>query len=713
MRRSRDISEGMAMEKGKIVIDITENISTTLNDKNGVQSITGKGVERVINTSDANRLWNLKLVNKGIKEAVETSLHTDSSKDVLEANKSWDLTYDITNLKEPILKLTEIIDTSRGAEGVNNNFVVNATVDCSIELRLENKATSVVNNVKLVKNIPSYLRNIQVEKCTIGKVDLNMETKVLDWSIDVIRAEETAVLVIVGATDVKNSESKSGNVVDVTYDAYGVQQSAVVPSIESLTDTMTGIDQEEDETKPGWWKCAVEFENESDFEVTVKTLKVISKADPNPIVNLTPFQVVPPKGTWKHPLSLQSASVPTLVPALEFTVNHAVQTKIIGKIHQEAKTFMALETALVKTIQPPTVNANANTDIKITCALTNKGTASIDKLEFEDTIPRDFEPPSIEQVQFCITDFSGAVLHALNMQHAIITIAPDNKDTTVPHMLRIDFHELNAILAPTNKLVVSYPLVARNPQPSVVYETPVITKAYTKPAGPAYQDKPTQLPTIGIQYVKRKIKAAKSISPAGENTFAVTIKISNQGRVELENIMVVESVPTGFNASSFEPDSLKPIFEDSDKGSKLTWFIPRLNANEDAKLKYVSSGKGEFVRIEPTVMVAEPDSLKKGIEQGMVEAPRVQEVSVNKATKFGEHFADFEGKVNSIVTHAKAAALLDQFRDTLFELGVPAMMSREMTIEAAELKKGADKKLMGADLDTLMKKVNTWRSRLG
>jgi hypothetical protein len=541
---------------------------------------------------------------------------------------------------------------------------------------------------------------------------LNLETKVLDWSIDTIPADETAVLVIVGTTDVKNSESKSGNVVDVTYEAYGVQQSAVVPSIESITDTMTGIDQEEDETKPGWWKCAVEFENESDFEVTLKTLKVTSKADPNPIVNLTPGQVVPPRGTWKHPFALQSAAVPTLVPSLEFTANHAVHTKIVGKIHQEAKTFVVLETALTKTIEPPTVNANANTNVKITCALVNKGTASIDKLEYEDTIPRDFEPTGIDQVQFCITDFSGAVLHVLQKQHADITVTPDDKDTTVPHVLRIEFHELNAMLVPTNKLVVSYPLVARNPQPNVAYETPLVTKAYTKPVGPAYQDKPVHLPVIGIQYVKRKIKAAKSISPAGENTFAVTIKISNQGGVELENIMVVETVPPGFNASSFEPASSKPIFEDNDNGSKLTWFIPRLNANEDAKLKYVSSGKGEFVRSEPMVMVSEPDSLKKGIEQGMLETPRVQEVSTSKATKFGEKFAAFEGKIKAIIPHVKAVVLLEHLRDALFEMGVPAMMSREMTIEIAELKKGADKKLMGAELDAFMKKVNAWRSRL-
>lgn len=700
------------MQKGKIVIDITENISTTLNDKNEVQSITGKGVEKIINTSSANRLWNLKLANKGTMEAVETSLRPDYAKEVLDAGKIWEVAYDITNLKEPILKLTEVIDTSRGAEGVNDNFVLNATVDCSIDLQLLNKATSAINNIKLVKNIPSYLRNLQVEKCTAGKADLNLETKVLEWSIDTIPAEQTAVLVIVGTTDVKNSEVKSGNVVDVTYEAFGVQQTAIVPSIESLTDTMTGIDQEEDDSKPGWWKCQVEFENESDYEVTVKTLKVTSKADPNPIVSISPAAVVPPKGTWKHPFSIQSAAVPTLVPVLEFTTNYLVQTKIVGKIHQEAKTFKVLETSLAKAIEPPVVNANANTDMKITCTLVNKGTASIDKVDYDDAIPRDFEPPGIDQVQFCITDFSGSVLHALQKEHAGITITPEDKDTTVPHALKITFHDLDAMLVPTNKLLVSYPIIARNPQPNISYEAPVTTKAYTKPAGPAYQDKPVQLPVIGIQYVKRKIKAAKSISPAGEDTFAVTIKISNQGGVELENIMVVESIPQGFNAGSFEPESLKPIFEDSDKGSKLTWFIPRLNANEDTKLKYTTSGKGEFTRSEPTVMVAEPDSLKKGIEPGMVETPKAQEASSSKATRFTERFNAFEASIKAIVTHSKAASLLDMFRDALFEMGVPALLSREINQEIAELKKGGDKVLVGAELDAFLKKVNAWRIKL-
>ncbi len=176
--------------------------------------------------------------------------------------------------------------------------------------------------------------------------------------------------------------------------------------------------------------------------------------------------------------------------------------------------------------------------------------------------------------------------------------------------------------------------------------------------------------------------------------------------------MVIETVPAGFNAGSFEPESLKPVFEEDDTGSKLTWFIQRLNANEDVKLKYTSSGKGEFTRTEPTVMVAEPDSLRKAIEPGMVESAKAHEVSFSKSTKFGEVFSAFEGKIKAIMPCLQAAVQLQQFRDTLFEMGIPAMMSRELTIEIAELKKKGDKKLVGEELDEFLKKINIWRSKI-
>ena len=700
-------------QKGKIIIDITENIDTTLTDQDAVEAISGTGMLKVINPSEENRLWNLKLVNEGTKEAVETNLNEEDSKDLLEAGKTWSIPYEISNLKEPLLKLVETIDTSKDAPGINTNFVVNTVDRASIKLELTNIASSAINNIKVTKNVPEYLGDLRLEVCDVGEGNMNPETKVLEVTIPTLAAEQTATIVVTGQVDVKNSEIKSGNVVDVTYEGHGLQQTVLNPSIEALTDTMTGIENEEDDQKPSWWNCIVEFENESDFEVTVKSLKITQQtaAGDETIQDISPSEVVAPNSIWQHRFSIESAAVPTLSPQLDFTTNYLVQKKILGKIQQIAKKFAVLETTVEKEISPPKVKANANTDMNITTTINNKGTANIDKAKYEDVIPRDFEPPTVEEVKCTINDFGGSEVTKLLKENAEVIISPEGKDTTSSHTITINFKGLDEMFKQGNNLVVSYPLIARNPQPNVAYETPVNVESFTKLAGPAYEDKPTELPVIGIQYVKRAVKTAKSISPAGENAFAVAIKISNQGGVELENITVVDDVPAGYNVGSFKPGDIAPKFEELGEKNMLTWNIARLNPGEALKLKYVSEGSGEFPRSEPQVTIAEPDSLKTSEGQPIADAPK-QETPMIQLTQLEKLFSDFSSKAKGILPKEKVAHLLGELRDELFEMGISAIITREISQEVNELKKGMDKSLMGDELDEFMKKINGWKSRL-
>ncbi len=308
-----------------------------------------------------------------------------------------------------------------------------------------------------------------------------------------------------------------------------------------------------------------------------------------------------------------------------------------------------------------------------------------------------------------IIDSSGSEVAKLAKENAEIKLSPEGKDTTVGHMIDINFKDLVERFIPGNKLIVKYPLIARNPQPNIKYETPVSISSYTLLPGPAYNDTTPEIPVIGIQYAKRKVKTAKSISPAGEGSFKVIVKISNKGTVELENISVVETVPSGFKAGDFSPAELKPGFCEEANCSKLTWNINRIDAGGVVKISYISQGSGEYPRTEPEVIIAEPDSIKSG------SSPLTAQDQAFRDKKAGfiiDIFENLKKKLNGILSGEAAADAIEAARDNVIKEGKSSPALHEIMMKANEIRKLGDKKIVGPDLDAMINEIDGWIDRL-
>jgi hypothetical protein len=251
--------------KGKVHIHLTENESTELDDKGGVKNIGCTGLLSVKNPSTDHRLWNLKM---NLDQTPLTNLPKSSQRQTLESGSLWDFQYKVDPIKDPILKLTEIFNTSRERHDINNHFYLNVSDQVSITLTLKNVSDRDIQSIVLQKQIPQYLKELSIEGSSLGTPELDIENKYLTWRIPLLAIEETATLIVVGRADIKDSLVKSGNPVEVTYESDMNSRSKVKPKVEALTDSMSGVEQEEDDTKPGWWNCTVEFDNNSDFELT-------------------------------------------------------------------------------------------------------------------------------------------------------------------------------------------------------------------------------------------------------------------------------------------------------------------------------------------------------------------------------------------------------------------------------------------------------------
>ena len=207
--------------------------------------------------------------------------------------------------------------------------------------------------------------------------------------------------------------------------------------------------------------------------------------------------MIPAGQSWKHKFTMESEAVPQLNPVFDFNTNFIIETKIIGSQVKESTKYAVLRAEVEKIIDPPTVDAYANTDMNITVTTTNEGTAPINALKVTDEIPPDFEMPTVEQIK--VTLKAGSEEQELNTNNMAISI--DDR------VISVDTFGLAAegtfMMPQGAKLVIQYPIIARAPKPNTPYPTPVNISANTAPKGTPYEASPVTVPEMGIRYVKR------------------------------------------------------------------------------------------------------------------------------------------------------------------------------------------------------------------
>jgi hypothetical protein len=342
---------------------------------------------------------------------------------------------------------------------------------------------------------------------------------------------------------------------------------------------------------------------------------------------------------------------------------------------------------------------------------TNVGTAQVDYVELSSTLPKYFEPPTADK--FKVEVVNGANTKIVN-KGLNIQIKPPNQDPMLDHEIIVEVTDLSdeVLLPPKAVLKVSYPIMARNPQPNVDYPTPLKARVNTQPRGVEYHIAEDPVAQIGIQYIKRKVKTMKSVSPGADpNSFQITVKITNSG-VDLEEILVREDVPAGFAAGSFRPSDLQPKFAEGAGGSTLTWLIPLLREGEVMKLSYEASGEGEFPRSEPTVSFKEMVEATEAPAGSAAPAPAKKKLDGHKALQVMDAFDDAYKKMNMIKPAAEVANMVEGLKEQLLGSGIMGSIIQTLTGLGEELTALGNKMVLGDLLDETIAKLNKVRKEL-
>ncbi|MFX1324569.1 MAG: hypothetical protein ACFE8N_06415 [Promethearchaeota archaeon] len=701
------------MSSNLIIINLTEKEKITLDGSQNIKKITGSGTLVVKNPSQRSRLWNL---NCDVKEIVNTSLESkELTLGTLNPTQEFTKEYEISDLKDSSLKIEEIFDTNKTDSGkVNNTFLYKTDNKCSLKLILTNPLNIPVLEIKVKRVFPSFIQEIEMRNPTQGEAVLKDEggNKIISWELSSLEAQTNAELEIFFTVNIKELTAQELGALTVNYLINNYKLTMMNPEVRGLTDSMSGIDRDES-SQPGMWDCNVEFINESEFQVKLEDTKVTQKIATGTelVVSQTPDKVLNPDESWDFDFQVESKNVPELTSEIGFTPLYVLIPRVVGEIVKESTIYNVLSATIVKTINPPEVDAYANTNMSIVNTIVNNGSSAIDKCYLSDEIPPDFIPPLVKDIKIRLGDIDISSRGEFTRN---LLLDPSDQDFSKSHRIYVELYNLaNEFLSGRN-MIISYPLLARNPRPPTEanYLTPVKIDINSPVEGMPFIRKPDEEPIIKVRYVKRKLKTLKSIKPGlSEGEFSIGVRVQNKGDVELENVIVKDIIPIGFSLTEFTPpaDTSHEVVQTGDL-SELHVKVAEIKGGASVSINYNCSGSGEYPRSEPVVIVlgrggGDSSSYSESPPAGTV-TPEAHVVH-SQLSIIHDTFIDLYKKVDLALTGEALGNILEAKRDVL----PPGPILHQILAFAKEMKALGDKIIVGSKRDEVLAKLKEFKNK--
>jgi len=332
------------MSQNLIVIDITDEEHIILDGSQNLKEIKGNGTLTVKNPTQRSRLWNLLC---DVKEYVNTSIDSkELTVGTLNPTQEFVREYEIRELKDSSLKVEEIFDTDKSDSGkVNNIFLYNTDNKCSLKLILTNPLNLPILDIKVKRNMPAFIQEIEMRNPSHGDANLKEEegNRVLSWELTSLDPESKAELEIFFTVNIKELATQELGVLNVSYLINNYKLTMMTPVVRGLTDSMSGIDRDEG-SQPGMWDCNVEFINESEFQVKLEDAKVTQKiaTGSEVVVSQTPDRVLNPDESWDYDFQVEAKDVPELSSEIGSTPMFVVIPRVVGEIIKESTIYLSL-----------------------------------------------------------------------------------------------------------------------------------------------------------------------------------------------------------------------------------------------------------------------------------------------------------------------------------------------------------------------------------
>ena len=591
-------------EQGKnVIIDFTEKEESIYKYPGSLEQLKVTGEASVINPSESHRLWNIILSLQGLS-AVTGDLTETMKVGELNAQAKWTKKYEVKDEEiqtKTLLKISEQINTYyENPDIINWALVKDHQMPISFTISIENTAETDIIQIKVIKTLPEEFGTPIIDPPAQGEVQFDEASGNIIWEdVNLTPGGIQSLCIRVGLKPTQLEPYNTGNI-EVHYLVPDVTRTNLMGTTNSISDSMFAIDQGEG-ANAGEWDCTAEFENRSDFDVELQNVKVLktSEARKECILEESPVEVISPGSAWKKDFTFQCKTVPKFSNVHEFNVVPKITKKVIGHINFEQGVLPVAHIICEKILNPPAVSAYTKTPMKISHLVTNDGSAVLDEVVFQDTIPADFQPPDLNEV---VVSIGEEELRS----NIVREMEPDDTSIDSAHTLTVKVEKLREAggFQPGEQILVTYPLTASDPKPDIEYPCPLSIMANVTPPLPGSPVKAAFDTKIEIKYVRRRIRAIKGQKPGEEaGQYIIPIEFENKGEVLIENITIKDIIPTNFQLLDYEPKDMKPDIEESERGTILIWKLDKCDPGEKVEFNYTIQGSGEYEREELEVVV--------------------------------------------------------------------------------------------------------------
>ncbi|MFW9877496.1 MAG: hypothetical protein ACFFG0_30790 [Candidatus Thorarchaeota archaeon] len=273
---------------------------------------------------------------------------------------------------------------------------------------------------------------------------------------------------------------------------------------------------------------------------------------------------------------------------------------------------------------------------------------------------------------------------------------------------------LQIIFFKGKQIVISYPLLARNPRPltETKYMTLLKIEVNCLVGGKSFIGRPDEEPELKVRYVKRKLKTLKSIKPGlTEGEFIIGVRVQNKGDVELENVLVKDIIPTGFSLTEFTPTAYATHkVVQVDDLSELHVKVTEIKGSSSLSINYNCSGSGDYPRSEPVIIVL---GRARGETSNFSGTPPIgaktpeTHVEQSQLSMIHEIFIELYKKIDQAIKGEKLGNILETKRDIL----PPGPILHQIVAFAKELKALGDKIIVGSLREEVMDKLKDFKSK--
>ena len=591
--RPLSIVDGIIGDKLSVHLHEVEETSVSSDGSVVKQSVSGSLALQ--NPSDKDRLWDLDIYLNG-------NDHTDLDSHIkmreLEAGSEESFDYSVKGPQ--MLKISEIIDTHPEREQKPSSSLSHSdeAVPVSVRITVENTSTCVLNDVSVSRVIPSQF--------TYESGDLyEIDGSNLVWNVGSLAAGASTSLDFTASVIADSVGSFDSGITTATYNADATLSGMNFVEVDSCAKCFSYMNANEGE-RPDTWSCQAVFENKSSFAVDLVLLRVNVAGEEMPLFDIADVpEDVRPGGRWESDeKQVDSRDQPNFSQELTYSVIPRAARTTSGKLTMEPTMMTVLEADVSKAMDLAVLKSYREADVNVELKIKNTGSADINLMRITDDVPGLFTKPDSDSISIDIDGdallpdmFKVEVMDGVSIEDT--HLSPDGQGST----LRITVGKTGPIgLESNSTLKVSYKINAPDPSPNNdLVAAPVRVDFSAEKTGPITTRGAEEVPTLRVSHKRRKFNTGKQVFPAGgAGRYEVLVMFHNQSDTALEDLIIHDIIPHGFELKSTRIDSslgnshdTSNAEESHEQGTKVVWNIGVIDKGERIEIMYEILGDSD------------------------------------------------------------------------------------------------------------------------